>query len=88
RRRMETIIPPTPKNTAFLSKTAAARTRFAGYGARMEDEYFTTPNGPTLVTNWPREIAEVEARTMKLRAHAPPHDEAVLRRYPRARVLQ
>ncbi|HEV7990552.1 MAG TPA: Xaa-Pro aminopeptidase, partial [Gemmatimonadaceae bacterium] len=47
RRRMETIIPPTPKNTAFLSKTAAARTRFAGYGARMEDEYFTTPNGPT-----------------------------------------
>jgi hypothetical protein len=54
----------------------------------MEDEYFTTPNGPTLVTNWPREIAEVEARTMKLRASAPPHDEAVLRRYPRARVIQ
>jgi len=83
RRHMETLIPSTPKNQAFLARTAAARTRFAGYGARMEDEYFTTPNGPVLVTNWPREIAEVEARTMKLRASAPPRDPAVLKRYPR-----
>jgi Xaa-Pro aminopeptidase len=84
RRRMETIIPNTPRNTAFLSKTAAARTRFAGFGARLEDEFFSTPNGPVLVTPWPRTIADVEARTMSLRASAPPRDEALLKKYPRA----
>ena len=84
RRNMEKLIPNTPRNAAFLAKTAAARARFAGYGARMEDEYFTTANGPVLVTQWPREIAEVEARTMKLRASAPPRDASVLRKYPRA----
>jgi hypothetical protein len=81
---MESIIPSTPRNAAFLAKTAAARTRFAGYGARLEDEYFSTPTGPVLVTTWPRAIAEVEARTMQLRASAPPRDEAVIGRYPRA----
>ena len=88
RRNIDAIIPSTPKNTAFLQKTAAARTRFGGYGARIEDEYFTTPNGPTLVTDWPKEIAAVEAQTMKLRASAPKRDEAVIRKYPRARVMQ
>jgi Xaa-Pro aminopeptidase len=83
RRRMESIIPSTPRNAAFLAKTAAARTRFAGYGARLEDEYFSTPTGPVLVTTWPRAIADVEARTMQLRASAPPRDEAVIGRYPR-----
>ncbi|MEO6528259.1 MAG: Xaa-Pro peptidase family protein [Gemmatimonadaceae bacterium] len=83
RRRMETLVPTTPRNTAFLSRTAAARARFAGFGARLEDEYFSTPNGPVLVTVWPRAIAEVEARTMQLRASAPPRDEATLRKYPR-----
>ena len=87
RRHIENLIPNTPKNAAFLSKTAAARTRFAGYGARMEDEYFTTPNGPTLVTQWPREIAEVEARTMKLRANAPRREPEVLKKYPRAGLI-
>ncbi|MEO8563471.1 MAG: aminopeptidase P family protein [bacterium] len=88
RRNMESIVASTPKNAAFLSKTAAARAKFAGYGVRMEDEYFTTPSGPTLVTVWPREIADVEARVKKLRASAPPRDEAVLKKYPRARVMQ
>ncbi|MDB4881865.1 MAG: peptidase, partial [Gemmatimonadetes bacterium] len=35
RRRIETLIPSTPRNAAFLSRTAAARTRFAGYGVRL-----------------------------------------------------
>jgi Xaa-Pro aminopeptidase len=83
RRHIETIVSDTPRNRAFLAKTAAARTRFAGYGARLEDEYFSTPTGVEWITQWPREMAEVEAREAKLRASPPPHDAAVLRRYPR-----
>ena len=33
-------------------------------------------------------IAAVEARTMQLRAAAPKRDEAVIRKYPRDRVMQ
>jgi hypothetical protein len=49
----------------------------------MEDEYFSTANGVELVTNWPREIDEVEARAAKLRASAPPRDASVIQKYPR-----
>ena len=85
RRRMESIVPPHPRKRRF-SETAAARTRFAGYGPDWRTVLHHDV-GPTLVTQWPREIAEVEARAMALRAKAPPRDEAVLRRYPRARVM-
>jgi len=54
----------------------------------MEDEYITTVDGPVLITPWPREIAEVEARTMRLRASAPQRDEATVRKYPRVRTLR
>jgi Xaa-Pro aminopeptidase len=83
RRHIETIVADTPRNKAFLAKTAAARERFAGYGARLEDEYFSTPSGVEWITQWPREMADVEAREAKLRASPPPHDPAVLQRYPR-----
>jgi hypothetical protein len=49
----------------------------------MEDEYFSTANGVELITNWPREIAEVEARAQKLRASAPPRDPALIQKFPR-----
>jgi Xaa-Pro aminopeptidase len=88
RRRMETLVASTPRNAAFLSRTAAARQRFAGTGVRMEDEYITTANGPELITPWPRGIAEVEARTMQLRASAPRRDETAVRKFPRARALR
>ena len=83
RRNIDKIIGNTARNTAFLSKTSAARARYAGWGARMEDEYFSTANGVELITDWPRDIAGVEARALKLRATPPPRDEATLRKYPR-----
>jgi len=83
RRNIDKIVGEGPKSAAFLAKTAAARAKYAGFGARLEDEYFSTANGVEMTTNWPREIAEVEARAQKLRASAPPHDAAVLSKYPR-----
>jgi Xaa-Pro aminopeptidase len=88
RRRMETLIPATPRNAAFLSRTAAARTRFAGFGVRLEDEYFATRDGVVLVTPWPRAIAEVEARALRLRSTPPRLDATLPSRYPRARALR
>ena len=83
RRNIDKIVGNTARNAAFLSKTAAARARYAGWGARMEDEYFSTANGVELVTDWPRDIAGVEARALKLRATPPPRDAATMRKYPR-----
>jgi Xaa-Pro aminopeptidase len=83
RRNIDAIIAKTPRNAAFLAKTAAARARYAGWGARLEDEFFSTPSGVELTTNWPRDPAEVEARAAKLRPNAPPRDPALLSRYPR-----
>jgi Xaa-Pro aminopeptidase len=83
RRNIDKIVGEGPKSAAFLAKTAAARAKYAGFGARMEDEYFSTANGVELVTTWPKEIAEVEARAAKLRASAPPRDPALIQKYPR-----
>jgi Xaa-Pro aminopeptidase len=83
RRNIDAIIARTPRNAAFLAKTAAARAKYAGWGARLEDEFFSTTSGVELTTNWPRDPAEVEARAAKLRASAPPRDPAVLAKYPR-----
>jgi Xaa-Pro aminopeptidase len=58
RRNIDKIVGEGPKSAAFLSKTAAARAKYAGFGARMEDEYFSTANGVELVTNWPKEPAK------------------------------
>jgi Xaa-Pro aminopeptidase len=83
RRNIDKIVGEGPKSAAFLSKTAAARAKYAGFGARMEDEYFSTANGVELVTSWPKEIAEVEARAAKLRSSAPPRDPALIQKFPR-----
>ncbi|HKH94011.1 MAG TPA: M24 family metallopeptidase, partial [Gemmatimonadaceae bacterium] len=83
RRNIDAIVGKTARNATFLSKTAAARAKYAGWGARLEDEFFSTPAGIELVTPWPREPGEVEARAQKLRAAAPPRDAAVMARYPR-----
>jgi Xaa-Pro aminopeptidase len=83
RRNIDKIVGNTARNAGFLSKTAAARARYAGWGARMEDEYFSTANGVELVTDWPRDIAGVEARALKLRATPPPRDAATMGKYPR-----
>ena len=42
RRNIDEIIAKTPRTTAFLAKTAAARAKYAGWGARIEDEFFST----------------------------------------------
>ena len=83
RRNIDAIIAKTPRNQAFLAKTAAARAKYAGWGARLEDEFFSTAAGVELTTPWPREPDEVEARAAKLRASAPPRDAAVMGKYPR-----
>jgi len=83
RRNIDKIVGEGPKSAAFLAKTAAARAKYAGFGARLEDEYFSTANGVEMTTNWPREIAEVEARVQKLRATPPPRDAAVIQKFPR-----
>jgi Xaa-Pro aminopeptidase len=83
RRNIDKIVGEGAKSSAFLAKTAAARAKYAGFGARLEDEYFSTPEGVVMTTNWPREIADVEARAQKLRASAPPHDAATIQKYPR-----
>jgi len=70
RRNIDAIIGKTPRNQAFLAKTAAARAKYAGWGARLEDEFFSTASGVELTTPWPREPGEVEARAAKLRAGA------------------
>jgi Xaa-Pro aminopeptidase len=85
RRNIDSIIAQTPRNREFLARTAAARAKYAGWGARLEDEFISTPAGIELVTPWPREPSEVEARARQLRTKAPPRDEAVLRRYTRDR---
>ena len=84
RRNIDKIVGEGTKSAAFLAKTAAARAKYAGFGARLEDEYFSTPDGVVMTTNWPREIVDVEARAQKLRASAPPHDAAVIQKYPRS----
>jgi Xaa-Pro aminopeptidase len=83
RRNIDAIFEKTPRNATFLSKTAAARAKYAGWGARLEDEFFSTPAGIELVTPWPRGPGEVEARAQKLRASAPPRDAGVMGKYPR-----
>jgi len=83
RRNIDAIIAKTPRNEAFLAKTAAARAKYAGWGARLEDEFFSTASGVELTTQWPREPAEVEARAARLRASAPPREPAVINKYPR-----
>jgi Xaa-Pro aminopeptidase len=83
RRNIDAIIAKTPRNAAFLAKTAAARAKYAGWGARLEDEFFSTASGVELTTTWPRDPAEVEARAAKLRTNAPPRDPALLSKYPR-----
>ena len=83
RRNIDAIIAKTPRNATFLAKTAAARAKYAGWGARLEDEFFSTASGVELTTPWPRDPAEVEARAAKLRASAPPRDPATLSKYPR-----
>jgi len=83
RRNIDAIIAKTPRNEAFLAKTAAARAKYAGWGARLEDEFFSTASGVELTTQWPREPGEVEARAAKLRASAPPRDPAEINKYPR-----
>jgi Xaa-Pro aminopeptidase len=83
RRNIDSIVARTPRNATFLAKTAAARAKYAGWGARLEDEFFSTASGIELVTPWPREPGEVEARAQKLRAAAPPRDAAVMAKYPR-----
>jgi len=70
RRNIDAIIGKTPRNATFLAKTAAARAKYAGWGARLEDEFFSTASGVELTTPWPREPNEVEARAAKLRAGA------------------
>jgi Xaa-Pro aminopeptidase len=70
RRNIDAIIAKTPRNQAFLAKTAAARSKYAGWGARLEDEFFSTANGVELTTPWPREPDQVEARAATLRAGA------------------
>ena len=71
RRNIDAIIGKTPRNEAFLAKTAAARAKYAGWGARLEDEFFSTAAGVELTTPWPREPDQVEARARELRAKAP-----------------
>jgi Xaa-Pro aminopeptidase len=83
RRNIDAIIAKTPRNATFLAKTAAARAKYAGWGARLEDEYISTPNGVEWTSPWPRDPAEVEARAAQLRAGAPTRDPAVLGKYPR-----
>jgi len=83
RRNIDAIIAKTPRNATFLAKTAAARAKYAGWGARLEDEFFSTANGVELTSPWPREPDQVEARMRELRAKAPPRDAAVLGKYPR-----
>ena len=83
RRNIDAIIAKTPRNEAFLAKTAAARAKYAGWGARLEDEFFSTASGVELTTPWPREPGEVEARAAKLRGSAPPRDPSVIGKFPR-----
>ena len=83
RRNIDAIIARTPRNATFLEKTAAARAKYGGWGARLEDEFFSTASGVELTTNWPREPVEVEARAAKLRASAPPRDPAEMAKFPR-----
>jgi Xaa-Pro aminopeptidase len=83
RRNIDAIIAKTPRNATFLAKTAAARAKDAGWGARLEEEYITSANGVEWTSPWPRDPAEVEARAAKLRAGAPARDPAVLGKYPR-----
>jgi Xaa-Pro aminopeptidase len=70
RRNIDAIIGKTPRNEAFLAKTAAARAKYGGWGARLEDEFFSTAAGVELTTPWPREPDQVEARSRELRAKA------------------
>jgi Xaa-Pro aminopeptidase len=83
RRNIDAIIAKTPRNATFLAKTAAARAKYAGWGARLEDEFFSTASGVELTTPWPRDPAEVEARAAKLRVNAPSRDPSILSKYPR-----
>ena len=83
RRNIDAIIAKTPRNATFLAKTAAARAKYAGWGARLEDEYFSTANGIEWTSPWPRDPAEVEARAAKLRANPQGRDPASMAKYPR-----
>jgi Xaa-Pro aminopeptidase len=83
RRNIDAIVAKTPRNATFLAKTAAARAKYAGWGARLEDEYFSTPAGIEWTSPWPRDPAEVEARAAQLRANPPGRDAGVMGKYPR-----
>lgn len=55
------IIPDTPRNRTLKTRIAAAFTKYAGIGVRIEDDYLVTANGverPSAAV--PREIDEIE----------------------------
>jgi Xaa-Pro aminopeptidase len=83
RRNIDAIIAKTPRNATFLAKTAAARAKYAGWGARLEDEYFSTASGIEWTSPWPRDPAEAEAKAAALRANPPGRNPANLSKYPR-----
>ena len=65
------VLPPTPKNRAFIAKVRSTVLRYENTGARIEDDYVITDSGLKRISTAPREIAEIEA-LMKQRPRVQP----------------
>ena len=62
------ILPDTPRNRRFIAKVRPVATRYENIGVRIEDDYAITERGLERISHSPREIAEVEALTSKVRS--------------------
>ena len=83
RENLPQILLDTPRNAAFLQRTAAAFARYKGIGVRIEDDYLVTARGverPSALV--PREADEVERLLQQPRA---PRDTAITNRVRRMR---
>jgi Xaa-Pro aminopeptidase len=65
------VLPPTPKNKAFIAKVRAAVIKYQNTGVRVEDDYVITDKGLQRISMAPREMDEIEA-LMKKRARVQP----------------
>jgi Xaa-Pro aminopeptidase len=68
--RLLDMLPDTPKNRTMIAKVRPAVQRYQNIGVRIEDDYLITPGGVEWLSRAPREIAEIERKSLTRAAKA------------------
>jgi Xaa-Pro aminopeptidase len=62
--RLLDMLPDTPKNRAMIAKVRPTVQRYQNIGVRIEDDYLITAGGVEWLSRAPREIAEIERKSL------------------------